>query len=284
MAARDGYPLAFGLGKSRRLSRPPAPSSGPGARPQPTACSGGGLVQLRALDWDENNPIKDYAMVVVYHPESGQGHAWANVGYPSFVGTMTAYSSQGVGISEKVWLTEPQGADSRLGEPWTFVLRETAQQATDLDSALELLASKRKTCSIHVGVGSRVTGQLRHVHFSHGDFANFTDRQPALSNAQHPVISEVVYVDKHSQRPTNSDDCLSEVLKEQYGHLDGPSILGYVTAWHETGDTQVCVMDMENDLLYIAYAAKTGAPGPIQAYTQPFTRLNATDLWNMPAP
>jgi isopenicillin-N N-acyltransferase-like protein len=49
----------------------------------------GKLLQLRALDWDTEGPFKNYASIVVYHPNPGQGHAWANVGFGGWTGSIT---------------------------------------------------------------------------------------------------------------------------------------------------------------------------------------------------
>lgn len=53
---------------------------------------GGSTIQLRAFDWDENGPYsmllgsintqaEDFPLIIVYHPNSDNGHAWANVGF-----------------------------------------------------------------------------------------------------------------------------------------------------------------------------------------------------------
>ena len=40
-----------------------------------------GLVQLRALDWDVTGPLQNYPVVLVHHPEPGNGHASASLGW-----------------------------------------------------------------------------------------------------------------------------------------------------------------------------------------------------------
>jgi isopenicillin-N N-acyltransferase-like protein len=45
--------------------------------------------QLRALDYDIVGPFKDYPQITVYHPNEGDGYAFANVGWPGSIGVLT---------------------------------------------------------------------------------------------------------------------------------------------------------------------------------------------------
>ena len=79
----------------------------------------GGLLQMRTLDWEDKGPFQKYMTVTVYHPEEGNGHAFAMFGFPAFIAALTGYSDADVGISEKAWLkTDADGAKkSRFGYP-----------------------------------------------------------------------------------------------------------------------------------------------------------------------
>jgi len=65
----------------------------------------------------------------VYHPEAGNGHAYAVLTWSGFVGAITGYSSVEMGICEKVWLNY-KGKSSRAGIPFTFLLRDILQYDT----------------------------------------------------------------------------------------------------------------------------------------------------------
>ena len=70
-----------------------------------TATATGGLLQLRALDWDVDGtcsnflkvlstfmylgPFKNYPQITVYHPSEGNGHDFANVGWTGWIGSIT---------------------------------------------------------------------------------------------------------------------------------------------------------------------------------------------------
>ena len=77
-----------------------------------TATPDGSLLQLRALDWyaDGMNklilhsviylqvhlifafctgPFRNYPQITVYHPNSGNGYAFANIGWSGWIGSIT---------------------------------------------------------------------------------------------------------------------------------------------------------------------------------------------------
>lgn len=115
--------------------------------------STGHTYQLRALDWDTSGPFRDLPAVVVYHP-SNEGHAFANVGFIGWIGALTGQSDKHLAISEignAGWvvhcarsLQPPDtfrsslssgvsfpdktfGKESRIGIPFTFLLRDILQ-------------------------------------------------------------------------------------------------------------------------------------------------------------
>jgi hypothetical protein len=81
----------------------------------------GGLLQLRALDWNVDGPFKNYPQVTIYHPNHGNGHAFANIGWTGWIGSITGMSSVQVAISE-IGVSFPDdsfGHESRFGIPFT---------------------------------------------------------------------------------------------------------------------------------------------------------------------
>ena len=53
------------------------------------------LYQLRALDWDTDGGLQDFPMVMVYHPNKGNGHAFSTLTWPGLIGAVTGMSSAG---------------------------------------------------------------------------------------------------------------------------------------------------------------------------------------------
>ena len=59
--------------------------------------------------------------MTVYHPNKGNGHAFANVGWTGWIGSITGMSSASIAISE-IGVSFPDdsfGQESRLGIPFT---------------------------------------------------------------------------------------------------------------------------------------------------------------------
>ena len=73
--------------------------------------------------------LQKFPEVLVYHPNEGNGHAYAVLTWTGFVGAITGYSSVELGVCEKVWL-HYKGKDSRAGIPFTFLLRDILQYDT----------------------------------------------------------------------------------------------------------------------------------------------------------
>lgn len=59
-------------------------------------------IHIRSLDWDSDNPIRKFPLVVVYHPSDPKLHVHANFGWAGFVGSMTGISDK-ISIGEKLW-------------------------------------------------------------------------------------------------------------------------------------------------------------------------------------
>jgi hypothetical protein len=239
---------------------------------------GKGLLQLRALDWDANCPIKKFPIVTVYFPTGdASAHPHAVVGWPGLIGTIgTGYSSTGIGLSEKVWLENTVKNETRFGTPWTFVLRDVLAYATDLDSALTMLANAKRTCSIHIGVGDKNTGEFRGIEYS-AKVLNIYDDLNQPTYAQHPYLEHVVYWDKHVQ-PTHQY-CFGALLQQYYGQLTAELTMSQIAALSETGDMHIAVYDYAQSKMYVANAAFDESKGPYQAYTQPFVEFDMTSVF-----
>lgn len=110
-----------------------------GAWGNATRSRNGQLLQLRSLDWDVHGPFVDYPAVIVYHP-SKLGHAFANVGFLGWIGSITGMSSAKLGISEiGVSYPDPSfGKESRFGIPFTFILRDILQVRRPMHPSLSM--------------------------------------------------------------------------------------------------------------------------------------------------
>lgn len=126
---------------------------------------GGSLYQLRALDWATNGPFQQYPTLFVYHPGAGNGSAFSSLAWSGFIGGLTGFSSNPVGVCEKVWLGY-NGTQNVFGYPFPFLLRDIMQFDVDADSALSRIATAERTCSIFIGLGD-YTNTFKIVEYSY---------------------------------------------------------------------------------------------------------------------
>lgn len=110
---------------------------------------GSTLFQLRALDWATTGaPFNDYPVIQVYHPDAPSEHAFALVGYPAFVGTVTGYSNARLGLSEELSSeSHYNGTTSRIGIPFHFLFRDLLQFDPDISAALSRIYAAERTVS-----------------------------------------------------------------------------------------------------------------------------------------
>lgn len=249
-----------------------------GANGNATATSStlrGGLAHLRTLDGmgGSTMPIKDYAVVSVYHPSDGSPTV-AVFGWLSFAGCVTGFGEY-IGIGEKFWGNHSSDIDRLHGQAWTFVTRDVLS-ATSFADAQKTLEAANRTCAVHLGIGSH-DGQFAGVEVAAEQLTWFNDT--SINYPEHPALSGLVYWDKYAQ-PTTSY-CFPDLFREYYGHIDAEILATIVAPMAQTGSLHAAVFDYPNKVAYFANARKTNATdGIIDAYGRQYTRLNMAALFN----
>jgi isopenicillin-N N-acyltransferase-like protein len=225
----------------------PATSKGP---------TNGGLLQLRALDWDTDGPFQAFPLLLVRHPSNAEeGHAYATVGYPGMVGSITGYSAADLAISEKVWL-HYKGSSTYEGTPTTFVLREILQFATSLSDAQSRVKEAARTNSIFIGVGSKQDGEFEAMEYAHDDVTVWTD-QTGPEYGNHSRLNGLIYIDKHTQPDTGDGEwCLDALMKDLYGTLTPTDLVRTVAALYQTGDAHVAVYYFDHAEMLVSYGER----------------------------
>jgi len=178
-------------------------------------------LHLRSLDWDRNNPMNSFPLIVVYQP-SGEGlHTHVNVAWVGFIGSMTGVSDK-ISIGEKVWLP-PKGSVpmTRYGNPWSYVFRDVMYEAHDLKSAIEILNKTHRTCAIHIGLGSVEDHSFRMIEYAYKSLNVYDDKNYHYTTA-HPKMNGVAYWDKHVQPSGNK--CVGSLINSTYGNWDAESL------------------------------------------------------------
>jgi len=248
-----------------------------GAWGQATASEGSPLMQLRALDWDVDGPFRNHPEIVVYHPtpNTNNGHAFANVAWAGFVGSITGISSQQMAISE-IGVSFPDstfGKESRFGVPFTYLLRDILQFDADLAATEEHLRSASRTCDLIFGVGDGKTKEFRSVQYSHSVANFFTDTDMQPEETWHPRMADVVYYGMDWLCPTFTT-VLHAQLAKNYGNITAATTIKDIVPIVQTGDLHIAIYDLTNMVMHVANARRDGADGPKLAYDRAFVRLD----------
>ena len=255
-----------------------------------SATPDGKLVQLRALDWDVDGPFRNYATIVVYHPNAGDGHAWANVAFSGFTASVTGFSSQQLGLSE-IGVSYPDasfGPERYLaaGYPFGFLIRDVLQFDASLQQATERITKAKRTCDLILGVGDGKANDFSGFQYSPHVATVIKPTNLLPVNATwHPPIDDVVYWGMDWICP-NDNRMLATQLRRHHGNLTAARTISDIVSYVGTGDVHIAIYEHASMHMYVATARPDGAPGPLEAYKRQFTRLDMDVLFaeQPPAP
>jgi hypothetical protein len=118
-----------------------------------SATEGGRIFHGRILDYLKGIGLEQNAVVTVNQPD--EGHAWVNVGYAGFIGTVTAMNDQHISIGEM----GGRGEGNWDGKPMAQLLREVMEKASTLEEAVEIMRSSPRTCEYYYVIADGRAGK-----------------------------------------------------------------------------------------------------------------------------
>jgi len=259
-----------------------------GASGSATQSRGGSLLQLRALDWDVEGPFKNYATVTVYHPNKGDGHAWANVAFSGFTASVTGFSEARLGISE-IGVSYPDetfGPETYLaaGYPFGYLLRDVLQFDTSLAEATHRITTAKRTCDLILGVGDGSSDDFSAFQYSPNVATVIKpDSLLPVNDTWHPPIADITYFGMDWICP-NDNAMLAHQLQRFHGQLTPEVTISDIVSYVGTGDLHVAIYDHATLTMYVATARPDGGAGPLEAYRRQFTALNMSAIFAEPPP
>ena len=213
--------------------------------------TGGGLLQLRALDFGPG-PFANYTVVSTSRANSvgeGPSDPFVSVAFPGMVGVITGVSKSGIGVSEKVWMIADKKYNLQRGdyngEPDVFVLRDILENASTKEDAEEYMRSAKRTWGMWVGTGDYKSQEFDLTGYREKDAISYNDKTMPSMTGQ-PYIENVCYVDKHPQPST--DETLPTVLSDFYGRISLDATKTIIQT-HMTGDVHAAAYDFSKDQL-----------------------------------
>ncbi len=127
------------------------------------ATNGRRIYHGRILDYLRGVGLEGNAVVTVNQPD--EGHAWVNVGYAGFTGSVTAMNDQHISIGEM----GGKGEGNWDGKPMAQLVREVMEKASTLEEAIEIMRRGPRTCEYfyviadgksHTAVGIAATPEI----------------------------------------------------------------------------------------------------------------------------
>ena len=118
------------------------------------ATKDGRIYHGRVLDYMKGIGLEQNAVVIVHQPDGGR-HAWVNVSYAGFVGSVTAMNEKHISVGEMGGL----GYGKWDGKPMAQLVREVMEKADTLDEAVEIMRASPRTCEYYYVISDGKTKQ-----------------------------------------------------------------------------------------------------------------------------
>lgn len=100
----------------------------------------GSLYHVRVLDYITEAGLQDHAVVMIVEPDDG--HAFINISYAGFIGSITGMNDQQITIGEM----GGAGQGYWDGMPMSLLIRDTLERASTLKEALKIYNNTPRTC------------------------------------------------------------------------------------------------------------------------------------------
>jgi hypothetical protein len=108
-----------------------------------SATRDGHMYHGRILDYMRGVGLEQNAVVIVHQPD--YGHAWVNLTYAGFVGSVSAMNENGISIGEM----GGKGYGQWDGKPMAHLVREVMEKASTLDEAVGIMKHSPRTCEYY---------------------------------------------------------------------------------------------------------------------------------------
>jgi len=239
------------------------------------------------LDWNMDGPFRDFPQLTVYHGNGSavEGNTFVNVGWSGWIGLITGMSDNQLGVSE-IGVAFPDasfGNESRIGVPFTNILRDILQYDSTLEEAQARITNAHRTCHLILGVGDGKSGHFRGVQYGY-QVATFIDDAHLIPVAPwHPPISNIVYFGMDWLCP-GYNSVMSKQLQQYWGNITEENTIRYITAIAQTGDLHTAIYNLSDKILFVATAKSQGESGPDNSYQRTFVRLDMNVLFALPPP
>ncbi|MCL4178260.1 MAG: hypothetical protein KJ072_11035 [Verrucomicrobia bacterium] len=167
----------------------------------------GRMYHGRVLDYLRGVGLERNAVVIVHQPD--YGHAWVNVSYGGFVGSVTAMNERHISIGEM----GGRGEGLWDGKPMAQLVREVMEKASTLDEAVEIMRQGPRTCEYYYVIGD---GRNQRAV---GIAATPTTFEVVRAGEAHPQLPHAI-ADAVLMSAGDRYEKLAERVQAAYGRID----------------------------------------------------------------
>ncbi len=128
------------------------------------ATKDGRIYHGRVLDYMKGVGLEPNAVVMVMQPI--RAHAWVNIGYAGFTGSVTAMNDQHLSIGEM----GGRGEGHWDGKPMAQLVREVMEKAGTLDEAIAIMRDSPRTCEYYYVIADGKNKQAVGIKATHDSF------------------------------------------------------------------------------------------------------------------
>lgn len=151
------------------------------------ATDGGGLIQIRNLDWAIQSDVQKHAALFVHQPASGR--PFINVGWFGFIGVISGINEEGISVAEI-------GAEtvdvSFKGIPMPFLLRWILEEGRDLKKAVEIVQTSPRTVGYNYLFADAKAKQAVALETTHRHCAVFWGTE-SVQSPEHLVVPDALF-------------------------------------------------------------------------------------------
>jgi outer membrane lipoprotein-sorting protein len=180
------------------------------------ATVGGRMYHGRILDYMKGIGLEQNATVIVHQPE--QGHAWVNISYAGFIGSVTAMNARHISVGEMGGRGEGQWD----GKPMAQLIREVMEKASTLDEAVDIMRRGPRTCEYYYVIAD---GKSKRAV---GIAATPTKFEVVLPNQAHPQLPHPIK-DAVLMSAGDRYEELARRVKGGFGRLDADGARNLMT-------------------------------------------------------
>jgi isopenicillin-N N-acyltransferase like protein len=145
-----------------------------------SATEGGRIFHGRILDYLKGVGLEQNAVIVVAKPD--YGHAWVNIGYCGFIGSVTAMNEKQISIGEM----GGRGEGNWDGKPMAQLVREVMEKASTIDEAIEIMRRGPRTCEYYYVIADAKTKRAVGIKATPSIF------EVVEAGGEHPQLPEPV--------------------------------------------------------------------------------------------